>query len=176
MPAEYSAGILYHIKPNAMLYHSLFILFLFTIGTLILLAEVLVVPGSTIVGVVGFGVQVYGYYLGYQFFGNMVGHAIVTIGLIISAIIIWYSFKPGMWDKLTLKDKLEGKLNHEELSRIKVGDIGKTTSALRPSGKAEFNEESFEVQSPTVYIGAGETICITHIANNKIIVALFNPN
>jgi membrane-bound ClpP family serine protease len=159
-----------------MLYHSLLILLLFTIGTVILLVEVLVIPGSTIVGLVGFGVQIYGYYLGYEFFGDTIGHIILAIGLIISAIIIRYSFKPGMWDKLTLKDKLQGKIFDEEFSKIKVGDIGKTISALRPSGKAEFNEENFEVHSPTTYIGAGEKIQVTHITNNKIIVELFKTN
>ena len=156
-----------------MLYHSLLILILFSIGTAILLVEVFIIPGSTIVGLLGLGVQVYGYYLGYEFFGNTIGHLILATGIIISAFIVWYSFKPGMWEKLTLKDKLEGKLNNEELLKIKVGDIGTTLSALRPSGKAEFNEESFEVQSPTAYIGAGEKVRVTHITNNKIIVQPF---
>ena len=155
-----------------MLYHTILILILFTIGTLILLAEVFIIPGSTIVGLVGFAVQAYGYYLGYVFFGNTVGHIILATGICISAVIIWYSFKPGMWDKLALKDKLEGKLNHKELAKINIGDIGKTISALRPSGKAEFNEESLEVHSPTAYIGAGEKVRVTHITNNKIIVEL----
>ena len=156
-----------------MLYHSLLILILFFIGTIILLVEVFIIPGSTIVGLVGLGIQIYGYYLGYEFFGNTIGNLIVAVGILISSLIVWYSFKPGMWEKLTLKDKLEGKLNHGELLKIKVGDIGTTVSALRPSGKAEFNEESFEVHSPTAYIGAGEKVQVTHITNNKIIVQPF---
>lgn len=159
-----------------MLYHSLLILLLFTIGTVILLVEVFIIPGSTIVGLVGLAIQIYGYYLGYGFFGNTVGHLILATGVCITAVIVWYSFKPGMWDKLTLKDKLEGKLNNAELLKITVGDVGTTLSALRPSGKAEFNEESFEVHSPTAYIGAGEKVRVTHITNNKIIVSLFNKN
>ena len=52
----------------------------------------------------------------------------------------------------------------------KVGDKGKTSSALRPYGKAVFSDKFYEVKSSENFIDENKKIKIINILQDKIIV------
>ena len=61
--------------------------------------------------------------------------------------------------------KVENKFNY-----VKVGDEGKTISALRPYGKAIFSERFYEVKSSENFIDENKKIKIINILQDKIMV------
>jgi membrane-bound ClpP family serine protease len=54
---------------------------------------------------------------------------------------------------------------------LQIGDIGKAISALRPSGKAQFNEAVVEVHSLSSFLEVGCPVKIIRVEVNKVFVA-----
>lgn len=143
-------------------------LILFGLGLIIV--EVIFVPGTTIVGILGIILAGFGVYLSFTNFGNNVG-TIVLVGTgIIATLALVISFRKGVWKKFALKDQISSKFNeHIEIS-TQEGDEGVALSSLRPFGKAEIKERVFEVKTNGNYVDAGEKIKVIKIDKNKIIV------
>ena len=57
---------------------------------------------------------------------------------------------------------------------VQIGDEGITLSTLRPMGKAEFHNQTFEVKTAGNYIDRGEKVKITHIESHQIVVEPLN--
>lgn len=152
----------------------------FTVGSLILVGialivvEIIFVPGSTIVGVLGFVSAVVGVYLGFTYFGDTIGWWILGGTSVAFAAALYWGFKGDTWDRFSLKDISEGKFNEGYSSGLQVAERGKTLSALRPSGKAEFNNKEYEVRTYGNYIDSGTEIEIVKIQGNTIYVETIN--
>lgn len=143
---------------------------LLLLGIALILAEVLFVPGTTIVGILGLISAIVGVYLGFQYFGTEIGWWILGGTSIAFTISLYLGFKGGTWDKFSLKDTSLGKVNEGYSSQLKEADKGLTLSTLRPIGKAEFNDKVYEVRSYGNYIDSDVKIEIVKIEGNKIFV------
>ncbi len=143
---------------------------LIILGIVLVIVEIIFVPGTTIVGVAGFLCSVYGIYLGYDYFGTtggtfvLIGSGIINLGAII------YAFKSRSWERFSLKDINSGRFNEDFKYEINLGDHGKTISSLKPIGKAIFNDNELEVRSEGNYISENQEIEVIKIDNKKIIV------
>lgn len=148
----------------------------FTVGALILvgialiIVEIIFVPGSTIVGVLGFVSAVVGVYLGFSYFGESTGWWILGGTSVAFVGALYWGFKGDTWDRFSLKDTSEGKFNEGYSSGLQVAERGKTLSALRPSGKAEINNKEYEVRTFGNYIDSGTEIEVVKIQGNTIYV------
>lgn len=151
---------------------TIIVLLLFA-GLILLLLEVLVVPGTTLVGILGFALVAFGIYESYTVYGALSGHITLGITIILSVVSMYFSLKSKTWKKAMLHDQITGKVN--QLDRdIKPGDTGKTISRLAPSGKAEFFGKYMEVHSMGDFIDHQKEIVIAKIEDNKIFVKLKN--
>ena len=146
------------------------VIVLVLIGVALIIIEVIFIPGTTVVGIAGFLCAVGGIYLAYDNFGKQTGHILLAATCIVTVIILIISFKSGTWNRFALKGAIKSKVNEGKKAGLSVGDVGKTTSALRPIGKAEFNEKIFEVTTLSAYLVADKKIKIIKIERNKIIV------
>ncbi len=148
------------------------IVILIIIGLILVLAEVIVIPGSTVVGFLGcgaIGVAVWGIY---NLYGNSYGHIALAITLIMFAVMVYFALKPKTWKRVSLHASLDNKVNTIDESQIKVGDTGITISRLAPMGKALINNETYEVSSMGEFINEKSEIEIIRIEGNKIMVKL----
>ncbi len=141
---------------------------LFGIGLIIV--EILFVPGTTIVGLLGFAGLIIGIYLGYAYFDKTVGTIILLASGVASLGLIVWAFRADVWDRFSLKQSIDSKFNEEVGLNLKIGDIGKSISALKPIGKAEFSNEEFEVKTAGEYLDAGEPVKIIKLERNNIYV------
>lgn len=137
-------------------------------GLILILLELFVTPGF-ITGVLGGIAWLYALYKIYQDYGTVSGHLALggLILLLLACILI--AVKSGVWNKVSLHSNVEGKVN--TLPDLMVNDKGITLSALRPSGKANFDGTITEVVTLGEMIDANENIYIRKIENNKIIVS-----
>lgn len=145
------------------------VVLLLGMGIVLLLIELLFVPGTTFVGLIGLILSAVGVVMAYQYFGTTTGTFVLvgSSGLLVGTAV--YSLRSGVWDRFASKDKLEGKVNDEPLTLV-VGDTGQTTSALRPIGKAEFGNQTFEVRTFGEYVESEIKVKITAINHTKIFV------
>ena len=143
------------------------IIILILLGLVLILLELFVTPGF-ITGLLGGVAWTYAVYKIYSDYGSNSGHLALggLILLLIACIVI--AVKSGVWDKVSLHQQMDSKVNH--LPDVKVGDTGSTLSALRPSGKMQWNQMSIEVCTMGELVETGAFVEIIKIENNKIYV------
>lgn len=150
------------------------IVLLVIIGLVLIYVELLFVPGTTVVGVVGFALTCVGIYLTYEKHGNAAGNYVLIGSFVLSVGAIYYSFKSKAWERFSLKDTNKGKFNEGYSLGLEVGMEGVATSDLKPVGNAEFGDKTYEVVSMGSHIDSGSTIKIIKILGNRITVELIN--
>lgn len=139
-------------------------------GVFLLVAEVIFIPGITVVGVIGFIFLLIGIGFGFKYFGSETGWIILGVTGVTSGIIFYYTFKSNFWNRFVLKSSINSKVNEGVTELLKIGLQGYTVSSLKPVGKAEFNGKLYEVKSLGDFINAEQKIKIIRIENGNIFV------
>ena len=148
----------------------LIILSLILAGIVFLLLEILVVPGTTLVGLAGLGLLIGATVLSFNHYGTTVGVLTLFGVLVLSFSAIALALKSGTWKKTMLGNELRGKVNVVEEGKVNRGDTGVTVTRLNPVGKALINGEYYEVRSKDNLIAEDSPIEVIKAEGNKIIV------
>lgn len=148
----------------------LLIILLIVLGVLFLLLEILVIPGTTFAGIVGFVLVFVGLWQAYASKGIVEGHITLGATLVVTVVTLYYSFKAGTWKRMALKTTVDGKMDQLDGLSIKEGDTGTTVSRLAPSGKAMINNDIVEVHTYGEFIDQENEIIVISVKDNKIIV------
>jgi membrane-bound ClpP family serine protease len=143
---------------------------LIIVGLLFLIIEILVVPGTTVVGIVGFVLIAIGVWQTYAAYGTATGHWVLAATLVLTIATLALSLRGNTWKKLMLKSNVDGKTNVIEENAVKIGDEGIAISRLAPMGKALINNQYFEVSSTGDFIDEQSKIIVTKIEFNKIYI------
>lgn len=72
-------------------------------GLALIILEIIFIPGTTLIGILGILSGIFGLYLGYSYFGFTIGTLITTGSLLVTGLAVYRSFKSGTWDKMALK-------------------------------------------------------------------------
>ena len=94
----------------------------------------------------------------------MIGSSILVLS------IINYSLKSKTWKKVSLEKMHTTKVSKNTYDKLKIGDIGKSKSVLKPYGKGEFEDKIYEIKSVENYIDENKKIKIIDILQDKILV------
>ncbi|HSV88103.1 MAG TPA: NfeD family protein [Bacteroidales bacterium] len=143
---------------------------LIVIGIIFLLLEILVVPGASVVGIVGAGLIIVGVVTAFTTFGVVEGALTLTGALLASIIAIVLALKSNVWKKAMLNAEVDGKVNVIEADKINPGDEGMTITRLNPMGKALIKDEYYEVTSSDNIVNENTPVVVVRIIGNKIIV------
>ena len=153
----------------------LIVSFLLT-GLLLIVVEILFVPGTTLVGLAGIAFAITGIFSAYHIFGTHTGHLVLAGTLMAFAIGIYFAFRSEMWMRFANTKIMVSKVNEGMLDEIHVGLEGKTVSALRPIGKAEFLNKIYEVTSNASLVEAGKMVKIVGLKDFRIFVEPLNTS
>lgn len=143
---------------------------LILIGLALIIAEVIFIPGTTIIGFAGAAFGILGIVKIYIEVSSTAGHIALGLSLLAFGLLFFVILKYNVWAGMSLNDALTNKVNENSLDSLSIGDIGSTKSVLRPVGKAVFNHVEYEVQTLGHYVDAGVTIKIISITQLKITV------
>lgn len=143
---------------------------LILLGTFLIIAEIIFVPGTTVVGILGFIFCIYGVYLGYDYYGASTGTLILLGALTVNVAALVIAFKGKSWERFSLKGSIKGKFNEDFNLNLKVGDKGTTISSLKPVGKALFDDNEIEVRSNGGFVDENAEIEVIRIESSKIFV------
>lgn len=143
---------------------------LILIGIIFLLLEILVVPGTTVVGLIGAGMLIGAVVTAFSTFGVTAGVLTLIGSLVISVLAIILALKSNTWRKAMLSTEIDGRVNVVEPDKILVGDEGVAITRLNPMGKAMIKDEFYEVTSKDNLIAENTTIVVVKVEGNKIIV------
>lgn len=145
---------------------SLFVI----LGIALIVVEVLFVPGTTFVGLIGFLLMALGVWYCFDSYGNTAGVVLASGSLVLMVLVFYWGYKKNVWKKFALNTENDTRLNQKSLDFLEVGQEGITISALRPSGIAEFNGRRAEVQTFGELLDAGTNVRIIEIRGNEIFV------
>lgn len=148
---------------------TLIIIFLVA-GLLLMLLEILVVPGATVVGILGFiaiGISVW---QAYATHGTPEGHYFLVGAILFTILLLSFALKSKTWRKAMLGSEVNSRVNVIEAESVKPGDEGKTISRLAPVGKAIINNDYYEVHSLGEYVDPQTPIVVIRVEFSKIIV------
>lgn len=143
---------------------------LLLIGLILVIAEILFVPGTTVVGIIGVLVTAVGIYYAFVTFDNQVAGLVLIAALVLNFGAIIYGFRTGAWKKFALKSAIKSRAFDDRLKGLEIGMKGITISDVKPIGKAEIGEGIYEVKSESGFISVGTSVFITKLENNTIII------
>ncbi len=151
----------------------LLVLTLIVTGFILLLIELLIIPGFGFAGVMGLLSLVAGSYIAYTKLNLLMG-LIVSLG---SLIIIIFSLKlfpkTRIWKSLRL-DKAETKKDDFQSSskdlEVLTGKEGISITPLRPTGTAIINGKRVDVVSEGIFITQNTSIKVISVEGNRVVV------
>lgn len=146
------------------------VLALLAIGLSLIIVELVFIPGTTVVGLLGVIFAVVGILISYNHFGSDIGFYILMGTLVATIGAMFYSFRSGAWSKFSLKSSIDSRVNEGETGVLQVGEEGVTLSVLRPIGKADFGGRVFEVKTSGGYLEQGQRVRITQLQPSQIVV------
>jgi membrane-bound ClpP family serine protease len=149
---------------------TLIVSLLIIAGLILLVVEVIFIPGTTVVGILGLVLALAGIGFSYWAFGSTIGFYTLISTLAGLGLLLYFSFRSGAWNKFANKNTISSKFNEGLNESFAVGEEGISVSVLRPMGKAEFNSRVVEVSSLTGYIESGVRVRIKEVSQAGISV------
>ena len=146
------------------------IVILLAVGIVLIVMELIFIPGTTIFGILGLILTIVGVIVSFVGFGSATGFAVLAFTLVLTGITLYFSLRTGAWEKVSLKNSNNSRVNEESKHNLWKGDTGITLSTLRPTGNAEFNDLVVEVSTLGPYIEVGTKVRIIDVQPNKILV------
>jgi membrane-bound ClpP family serine protease len=147
------------------------VLAVIVLGVILILLELLVIPGITVAGIAGSILAFGGVVAAFYYHGTMVGLFCLTLSIVVIAIAWWILLKTGSSGWMSLSKTVEGRSSESMKERFSVGDVGTTISRLNPIGKAEISGNLVEVASFNGFIDEGVEIKVIEVKANSIIVS-----
>jgi membrane-bound serine protease (ClpP class) len=151
-------------------------------GLVLLVAEIFVIPGFGVAGVLGIAALLSGLSLSligggatWDFMLKAVGRVIFSLLLALIGSLVLLRFLPRLpfGKRLILETGLtagEGYASPPETDRSWLGKGGTTVSPLHPSGIADVQGERVDVVSDGEFIEAGAQIVVSRVDGNRIVV------
>jgi membrane-bound ClpP family serine protease len=152
----------------------LIVMSLISLGIVLLVVEIIFVPGTTLIGLIGFAVMIMGVVLSFRYFGDTVGWVVGGGSIIAYGAIFYFCFKSNVWSRFASKATIDSHVNEGELAALRVGMEGVALSALRPIGKAELHGKVYEVKTFGSYLETGRRVKVVEILSNQIVVEQLN--
>jgi len=145
------------------------IILFIVLGVILMLLEILVIPGTTIAGIGSVILLGLGIFFSYKNYSIEVGNYVLggTIIFLITALV--FSLRANTWKRFMLKSSIDGQVNTIETD-VKVGDTGITVARLNPMGKVMVGDEYYEARAINEIIDPNTEIVITKIIGNTLVV------
>ena len=146
------------------------IIALLILGAFFLVAELVFLPGVTlgaILSLVGFGAAVY---FGFVRFGFVGGMITLVVAIALALLVTVLSLRAKTWQRLALKEKVNGESTERPETTLSVGARGVAVSRLSPMGKVEIDGKVYEAKSTDVYIDQRSAVEVVGFENFTAIV------
>jgi membrane-bound serine protease (ClpP class) len=143
------------------------------VGYLLLLLELLVIPGFGIAGIGGLLCLAAGSYLAVRDFGGGPGAVVIVAVLALTTVTLVGIPRTRYGRAIVHRGSLAGMT--VEPSRVAAGSRGVAESDLRPSGIVRFDATRESVVTDGDYIVAGSPVRVVSVEGGRVVVELEAP-
>ncbi len=146
-----------------------FIITLILVGLVLIFAEILLIPGVGIAGILGLLSMGGSCFYAFSQLGPVAGATVTAVNaLLITALTVWV-LRAKTWKRFTLNTNIDSKAVSSD-GVLSVGERGKTVTRLAPMGMVRFDNDSVEVKALEGMIDPGVDVEIVMIEDKKVYV------
>ena len=149
---------------------------LIIVGLVLVLAEILLVPGIGIAGILGLMSMGGSCYYAFYEFGNLTGGVVTGVNVLLVIAFTVYVLRAKTWQKMALETNIDSKAVSDESSVLVVGDKGKTITRLAPMGTVRFGNNIVEAKAIEGVLEPGADVEILLIEDGRVYVNLCSDN
>lgn len=149
------------------------IISLIVIGMVLLLTEIMLIPGVGVAGILGFLSIGGACYFAFCEYGTMTGIIVLASNAVVLVALLVYVLRAQTWKKFTLNTNIDSKAVSTE-TVIAIGDYAKTVTRMAPIGSIRFNNKVMEAKALEGMIDSGVDVEVVLIEDNKIFVSPVN--
>ena len=145
-----------------------FIITLILVGLVLIFAEILLIPGVGIAGVLGLLSMGGSCFYAFHELGTTAGAIVTGVNaVLIAALTIWV-LRAKTWKRMSLETNIDSKAVEGVV--LSLGDRGKTVTRLAPMGSARFGNYIVEVKALEGMLDPETPVEVVLIEDNKIYV------
>lgn len=143
---------------------------LILIGILLLIAEVFLIPGTSIAGFAAAACLIIANFYAFSMLGSLGGLLTLAVSVFsVLAVVAWFMRSKSL-ERLALKKNIDSTVGIPSRLDVKVGDTGRTITRLAQIGNAEINGEIVEVKSAGGFISENTPIEVVRLMEGIILV------
>ena len=147
-----------------------FIIVLILVGLVLIFAEILLIPGVGVAGILGLLSLAGSCFYAFSQIGTTVGIIVTAVNaVLVVALTIWI-LRAKTWKRMTLETNIQSKAVSDDSSLLAVGDKGKTITRLAPMGTVRFGEHAVEVKALEGLVDPGTDVQVVLIEDSRIYV------
>lgn len=145
------------------------IITLILLGLVLIFAEILLIPGVGVAGILGLLSISGSCFYAFHQIGTTAGVIVTAVNAaLLVALTIWV-LRAKTWKRLTLETTVDGKAIVSDAT-VSVGERGVTVTRLAPMGMVRFGGESVEVKALEGMIDPGVDVEVVMIEDKRIYV------
>jgi membrane-bound ClpP family serine protease len=143
---------------------------LIVIGALLLVVELVLLPGITIAGIASLASYCGAAYVAYINYG--VNGVLVSIGVIVvvSLLATWFSLRAKTWQKFALHQNIDSHSHSSPADMVKTGERGVAITRLAPMGKVIIGGETYEAKAVETFVDQQTEVEVTGFENFTVVV------
>lgn len=150
---------------------TLLIITLIIAGLLLLAAELVLIPGFGVAGILGIASLVGSCWVAFTQIGTIAGIITLIANIVLAIISTILVLRSKTWKKLSLGTNIDAKVDTTPVEKgISVGDKGTTLTRLAPGGKVMLGANMLEAFSRDTIIEPGIDVEVCEVQGNKIFV------
>lgn len=150
-----------------------YLVILVLFGVLFLVAEIVLLPGVSIGGILSLVCYGTAGYLAFHDYGVSAGVTVVAVIVVLSVLATVFSLRAKTWQRFSLRQKIASASNPtpEELE-VKIGDRGVALSRLCPMGKVRIGGTIVEAKSLDAYVDPRTEVEVVDFENFNVVVKI----
>lgn len=147
-----------------------FVITLILVGLVLIFAEILLIPGVGVAGILGLLSMGGSCFYAFYEFGNTTGAIITAVNVVLVVALAVWILRVKTWKRMALETNIDSKAVSSEASVLAVGDRGRTLTRLAPMGSARFGDYVIEVKALEGMLDPNVDVEVVLIEDNKIYV------
>ena len=145
-----------------------FIVTLILVGLVLIFAEILLIPGVGIAGVLGLLSMGGSCFYAFHELGTTAGAIVTGVNAVLIAALTVWVLRAKTWKRMSLETNIDSKA--VEGVSLSLGDKGKTVTRLAPMGSARFGNYIVEVKALEGMLDPETPVEVVLIEDNRIYV------
>ena len=152
------------------------IITLILVGLVLVLAEILLIPGVGVAGILGLLSLGGSCYYAFYEFGSLVGGIVTGINALLVVALTIYVLRAKTWKRMSLETSIDSKAVDNGSTYVSIGDIGQAVTRLAPMGTVRFGDKVVEVKVLEGIVAPGSKVEVVMIEDGRICVSIYYEN